>query len=284
MTVGRLVDSAAQEADVGEYEGRAVLVTGGALGIGKGVVEAFAEAGAMVAVADIDGPAARALAEAVRGRGEQAIATLGDVAIAADAERMVAETVRAFDRLDVLVNNAGILPIDAYYPVDEMPEDVWDRIMAVNLKGTFLMSKYAIPVMRSGGGGCIVNMASVQALQSMPGVPAYAASKGGMLSLTRNMALDYAHERIRVVAVCPGTIDSELVRTLARAEGGDLASTLERYGSFHPLGRLGRPEDVADAVLFLASDRASFITGEYLSVDGGFMAQGAWASSAGTQR
>lgn len=269
---------------MGEYEGRAVLVTGGALGIGKGVVEAFAKAGAMVAVADIDGPAARALVEAVRGPGEHVIATIGDVAIATDAERMVAETVRAFDRLDVLVNNAGILPIDAYYPVDQMPEAVWDRIMAVNLKGTFLMSKYAIPVMRSGGGGCIVNMASVQALQSMPGVPAYAASKGGMLSLTRNMALDYAPERIRVVAVCPGTIDSELVRTLARAEGGDLASTLERYGSFHPLGRLGRPEDVADAVLFLAGDRASFITGEYLSVDGGFMAQGAWASSAGTQR
>jgi len=130
----------------------------------------------------------------------------------------------------------------------------------------------------------IVNMSSVQGLQSMPGVPAYAATKGGILSLTRNMALDYAPEGIRVVALCPGTIDSELVRDLARAEGGDLDATLERYGAFHPLGRLGRPEDIANAVVFLASDRASFITGASLNVDGGFMAQGAWASSAGGDR
>lgn len=266
---------------MGEYDGRAVLVTGGALGIGKGVAEGFAGAGAMVAVADVNESAAQALVEALHDGGANAIATIGDVAISSDAERMVAETAAAFGRLDVLVNNAGIMPIDAYLPVDEMPEAVWDRIIAVNLKGAFLMSKYAIPYMRTDGRGCIINIASVQGLQSMPRVPAYAASKGGMLSLTRNMALDYAPEGIRVVAICPGTIDSELVRTLARAEGGNLSETLERYGSFHPLRRLGRPEDIADAVLFLASDRASFITGESLSVDGGLMAQGAWASSAG---
>jgi NAD(P)-dependent dehydrogenase (short-subunit alcohol dehydrogenase family) len=127
-------------------------------------------------------------------------------------------------------------------------------------------------------------MASVQGLQSMPGVPSYAASKGGMLSLTRNMALDYAPEDIRVVAICPGTIDSHMVRLAARAEGGDEEANVRRYGSFHPLGRIGQPEDIAEAVLFLASDRASFITGEYLTVDGGFMAQGAWASSAGSDR
>jgi NAD(P)-dependent dehydrogenase (short-subunit alcohol dehydrogenase family) len=151
----------------------------------------------------------------------------------------------------------------------------------VNLKGVFLMSKYAIPRLRASGGGVIVNMSSVQGLQSMPRVPSYAASKAGILSLTRNMALDYARERIRVVAICPGTIDSELVRELARAEGGDEEANVRRYGSFHPLGRIGTPADIAEAALFLASDRASFITGEYLTVDGGFMAQGAWASSAG---
>jgi NAD(P)-dependent dehydrogenase (short-subunit alcohol dehydrogenase family) len=124
-------------------------------------------------------------------------------------------------------------------------------------------------------------MASVQGLQSMPGVPAYAASKGGILSLTRNMALEYAREQIRVVAICPGTIDSELVRDLARNEDGDEEANIRRYGSAHPVGRIGTPEDIANAVLFLASHRASFITGEYLTVDGGFMAQGAWASSAG---
>jgi NAD(P)-dependent dehydrogenase (short-subunit alcohol dehydrogenase family) len=272
---------------VGEYEGRAILVTGGALGIGKGLVEAFVAAGAMVAVADVNEQAALQLVEELDvpgGRDGQLIATIGDVSRSDDAERMVADADVAFGRLDVLVNNAGIQPTDWYYPADRMPEEVWDRIIGVNLKGAFLMSKYAIPLMRTSGGGCIVNMASVQGLQSMPRVPAYAASKGGLLSLTRNMALDYASEGIRVVAICPGTIDSDLVRAAARAEGDDIDATLERYGSFHPLGRLGRPEDVAEAVLFLASDRASFITGEYLCVDGGFMAQGAWASSTGADR
>ena len=126
-------------------------------------------------------------------------------------------------------------------------------------------------------------MASVQGLQSMPRVPSYAASKGGVLSLTRNMALDYSREGIRVNAICPGTIDSEMVRTAARAEGGDIEANLRRYGAFHPIGRLGVPADIAEAVLFLASERASFITGEHLSVDGGFMAQGAWATSAGAE-
>jgi NAD(P)-dependent dehydrogenase (short-subunit alcohol dehydrogenase family) len=130
----------------------------------------------------------------------------------------------------------------------------------------------------------VVNMASVQGLQSMPKVPSYAASKGGILSMTRNMALDYAPEGIRVVAICPGTIDSEMVRTSARAEGGDIEANVRKYGAFHPLGRIGQPADIANAALFLASDRASFITGEYLAVDGGFMAQGAWVGSAGSDR
>jgi NAD(P)-dependent dehydrogenase (short-subunit alcohol dehydrogenase family) len=144
------------------------------------------------------------------------------------------------------------------------------------------MSKYALPHIRAQGpGGSVINMASVQGLQSMPLVPAYAASKGGILSLTRNMALDYAPLGIRVNAICPGTIDSELVRGLALAEGGDLDATLARYGAFHPLGRIGVPEDIAQAALYLASHRSSFVTGTALVVDGGFMAQGAWAGSAG---
>ncbi len=264
-----------------EFQGKVVLVTGGALGIGKGIVEGFAHAGAAVAVADIDRDAAELLATEQRARGRRVIITIGDVSSATDAERMVQETVDGLGRLDILVNNAGIQPVGWYFRVEDTPEEVWDRILGVNLKGTFLMSKYALPHIRAAGGGAVINMASVQGLQSMPGVPSYAASKGGMLSLTRNMALDYARENIRVTAICPGTIDSELVRTSARAEGGDLEANLQRYGAFHPLGRLGRPEDIANAALFLASERASFITGEYLCVDGGFMAQGAWASSAG---
>lgn len=266
-----------------EFDGCVALVTGGAMGLGKGIAEAFAREGAGVAVADVDRAAAEALVEQLRASGASALATIGDVSRAADAERMVAETVAGLGRLDILVNNAGIQPIDWYFRVEDTPEEVWDRITGVNLKGVFLMSKYAIPHIRAAGGGAVVNMASVQGLQSMPKVPSYAASKGGVLSLTRNMALDYARENIRVNAICPGTVDSEMVRTAARAEGGDIEANLRRYGSYHPIGRLGVPEDVAQAVLFLAGPRSSFITGEYLCVDGGFMAQGAWASSAGSE-
>lgn len=268
---------------MGEFDGRAVLVTGGALGIGRGIVRAFAREGAGVGIADLDAEAAQRLADEITESGGRAVVTVGDVSQAADAQRMVADAVAAFGRLDVLVNNAGIQPVGWYFRIEDTPEEVWDRIIGVNLKGVFLMSKYAIPEIRKAGRGAVVNMASVQGLQSMPGVPSYAASKGGILSLTRNMALDYAPEGIRVVAICPGTIDSEMVRVAARAEGGDEEANVRGYGAFHPLGRIGQPEDVAQAVLFLASDRASFITGEYLTVDGGFMAQGAWASSAGAR-
>ncbi|MFV2062071.1 MAG: SDR family NAD(P)-dependent oxidoreductase [Chloroflexota bacterium] len=264
-----------------EFVGRGVLVSGGAMGIGKGIVQGFAREGASVAIADIDSHAAEALAAALASSAGRIVAIAGDVSKAADAERMVAETVAALGRLDVLVNNAGINPPESNVRLDELPEPAWDRITGVNLKGTFLMSKYAIPHIRAAGGGAIVNIASVQGLQSMPGVPAYAASKGAVLSLTRNMALDYAPEAIRVNAVCPGTIDSEMVRSFARSEGGDIEAVLGRYGASHPLGRLGRASDIAEATLFLASERSSFITGEHLNVDGGYMALGAWALGAG---
>jgi NAD(P)-dependent dehydrogenase (short-subunit alcohol dehydrogenase family) len=135
--------------------------------------------------------------------------------------------------------------------------------------------------MRKRGGGVIINNASVQGLQSQPLVPAYAASKGGVLSLTRQMALDYASEGIRVVAICPGTIDTEMVRTVAAQEGGDIAQTLARYGAGHPIGRIGQGGDIAALVLFLASDAASFMTGTHVVIDGGLMAMGAWAGGAG---
>jgi NAD(P)-dependent dehydrogenase (short-subunit alcohol dehydrogenase family) len=270
---------------MGEFEGRVALVTGGALGIGRGIVRAFAREGAAVAVSDVAGEAARSLAGELTADGWRVIAVVGDVSDEHDAARMVGEAVAGLGGLNILVNNAGIQPIDAYFRIEDTPVEVWDRILGVNLRGMFLMSKYALPAIRaSGPGGSVVNMASVQGIQSMPRVPAYAASKGGVLSLTRNMALDYAPEGIRVNAICPGTIDSEMVRTSARAEGGDINDSLRRYGALHPLGRLGLPEDVAQAALYLASERSSFMTGSYLAVDGGMLAQGAWAHGAGAQQ
>lgn len=268
------------------FEGKAVLVTGGALGIGRGIVDAFLAVGASVTVADIDRAAAdaavgEAVSQAGAGTPVRVIASVGDVSVAADASRMVAETIAAFGRLDVLVNNAGILPMAWYGSVEEIDEAIWDRIIDVNLKGMFLMSRAALPHIRAVGGGVIINLASVQGLQSMPRVVAYAASKGGVLSLTRAMAMDHAHEGIRVVAICPGTIDSAMVRDIARAEGGDVDANVQRYGASHPIGRIGTPADIGAAAVFLASEGASFITGEALNVDGGYMALGAWASGAG---
>ena len=265
---------------MGAHDGRVALVTGGALGIGAGIARGFVAEGAAVAVADTDRPAADALVAEITNAGGRAIATTTDVSKAADAEASVAATLAAFGRLDVLVNNAGIQPVDQYKPLHLMPEEVWDRILDVNLKGAYLMTRFAIPALLASGHGVVVNMASVQGLQSMPGVGPYAASKGGLLSLTRNIALEYAPQGVRAVAICPGTIDSEMVRTAARLGGGDIEASLAAYGRTHPLGRIGTPEDVANAVVFLSSDKASFITGDYLCVDGGYMAQGAWTGSA----
>jgi NAD(P)-dependent dehydrogenase (short-subunit alcohol dehydrogenase family) len=269
---------------MGEFDGKAVIVTGGALGMGRDTAIAFGREGASVAVADINAEAGERTVGDIRRAGGKALLATADVAKASDTRRVVAETVRAFGGVDILFNNVGIQPLESYRNVEDTTEEQWDRIIDVNLKSRFLMSKYAIPEMRKRGGGVIINNASVQGLQSMRRVPAYAASKGGDLSLTRQMALDYAGENIRVVAICPGTIDTEMVRTAARAEGGNIEETLARYGKSHPLGRIGTGQDIANTVLFLASDRASFITGSYFLVDGGYLALGAWAGGAGAEK
>jgi NAD(P)-dependent dehydrogenase (short-subunit alcohol dehydrogenase family) len=261
------------------FDGKVAIVTGGALGMGRATALAFAREGASVTIADVNESAARAaVAEMPAGRG---LVVRADVARAADCQRVVQETVAKFGGVDVLFNNVGIQPADSYMNVEQTSEELWDRIMGVNLKSYFLMAKYAIPEIRKRGGGAIVNNASVQGLQSMKGVPPYAASKGGVLSLTRQMSVEYAAERIRVVAICPGTIDTEMVRTIAAAEPDGVEAALVRYGKSHPIGRIGTGQDIANAVLFLSSDKASFITGEYLCVDGGYMALGAWAGGAG---
>ena len=269
---------------MGAFDHKVVIITGGALGIGRACALAFAREGAYVSVADVNVPAGSQTVADIADAGAAGHLVAADVARASDCARVVRETVERFGGVDVLFNNVGIQPLESYANVEDTTEEMWDRILGVNLKSYFLMSKYAIPEMRRRGGGAIINTASVQGLQSQRLVPAYAASKGGVLSLTRQMALDYAREGIRVLAVCPGTIDTEMVRTAAALEPDGLESALQRFGRSHPIGRIGTGQDVANVVLFLASDAASFMTGEYVCVDGGYMALGAWAGGAGAER
>lgn len=268
---------------MGTFSNKVVIVTGGALGIGRATSLEFAREGAHVVVADLNRQAGQAALAQIDDTGNRGLFVEADVSKAAQAERVVKEAAATYGGVDVLFNNVGIQPPSSYANAEGTTEEIWDRILDVNLKSYFLMAKFAIPEMRKGGGGVIVNTASVQGLQSMKGVPAYAASKGGVLSLTRQLAIDYAAENIRVLAVCPGTIDTEMVRASAAMEGGDIESTLRRYGKSHPLGRIGTGQDIANVVLFLASDKASFMTGEYVCVDGGYMALGAWAGGAGAK-
>jgi NAD(P)-dependent dehydrogenase (short-subunit alcohol dehydrogenase family) len=254
-----------------------VIVTGGAKGIGRGISLAFAEAGAGVICADIDVAAGRVITKEAKPLDGKLIYVNADVSKAAQCQKLVARAVDEFGGLDIVCNNVGIQPTSSYLPAHELPEEAWDRIINVNLKSRFLMTKYAVPEMKKRGGGVIINTASVQGLQSALGVSAYAASKGGDLSLTRQLALEYAKDNIRVLAVNPGTIDTPLVAEAAAASGVEVAALHRKWAGDHPIGRIGQPQDIANVVLFLASDKASFMTGEFVNVDGGMMAKGAWA-------
>ena len=262
------------------FDGKVVIITGGALGIGQATAWEFAKEGATVAIADVDREAGEATVAEVERLGGEGLMVEADVSDSADCSRVVETTVERFGGVDILFNNVGIQPPASYTNVEDTPESMWDRIIGVNLKSCFLMSKYAIPEMRKRGGGVIINTASVQGLQSQPLVPPYAASKGGILSLTRQMSLDYAKDNIRVLAVCPGSIDTPMLRAAAGVMGGDPDEIVGQWGAAHPIGRVGTGQDIANAVLFLASDKASFMTGENVNVDGGYMALGAWATAA----
>lgn len=262
---------------MGRFDQKVVIVTGGAKGIGRGICLAFAEAGATVVCVDVDEEAGAAIVAESEGLDGKIVFRSGDVSQDAVCADLVASTVADHGGIHVLCNNVGIQPTTSYVPAHEMTEAMWDRIIDVNLKSTFLMCRHVIPVMRGQGGGVIVNTASVQGLQSAKGVSAYAASKGGQLSLTRQLALEYAEDGIRVLAVNPGTIDTPLVDEALDALGSNTPEAREAMAAVHPLGRIGQPSDIAKVVLFLASDDASFMTGEYVCVDGGVMAKGAWA-------
>ncbi len=262
---------------MGDYTGKTVIVTGGAKGIGRAISLSFAKAGANTVCADIDLKAGAEITELAQGAEGKLLFVKADVSQSAECKALVERTVAEFGGVDILCNNVGIQPTSSYLPAHELPEEMWDRIINVNLKSRFLMTKYCVPEMKKRGGGAIINTASVQGIQSAMGVAPYAASKGGDLSLTRQLALEYAKDNIRVLAVNPGTIETPLVAEAAEAMGETVDSLRARWAACHPLDRIGQPQEIANVVLFLASDKASFMTGSYVNVDGGMLAKGAWA-------
>ncbi len=248
--------------------GKVALVTGAAAGIGAGIAERFVNAGARVAIFDINGEAAQQQAARLNARG-RVLALQGDVAGEESVRGAIEKIVAQFGGLDVLVNNAGI---EVAGPVAKITAAEWDRQLAVNLKGAFLCAKYAIAKM-IGRGGAVINISSVRAFVSYPGGIAYDASKAALIGFTRALALDHGRDRIRVNAICPGYIDTPMTEEWLRSVP-DREETTRQMLAVHPLGRIGTPHDVAEAAVFLASDAASFITGTALVVDGGMSAAG----------
>jgi NAD(P)-dependent dehydrogenase (short-subunit alcohol dehydrogenase family) len=248
---------------------KVALITGAASGIGRATAVLFGQEGAKVMCADIDGEGADRVARQIADSGGEAASLPADVSRAADAERMVQGTVERWGRLDVLVNNAGIVFV---LPLTQVPEEEWDRLMSVNLKGVYLGCKYAIPQMVSQGKGAIVNTASIAGLRGFANWTTYSASKGGVLQLTKALAMEVARMNVRVNCVCPGIIDTGMVDQAVVMQGVDRAEFVATLGQWHPMGRIGQPEEVAASILFLASEDASFITGVALSVDGGLWA------------
>jgi NAD(P)-dependent dehydrogenase (short-subunit alcohol dehydrogenase family) len=256
-----------------EFTGKVVVVTGGADGIGYAACAAFERAGAAhIICGDIN----ESLGRKRSAESKRVSFFPFDAASASSCEALISHAVTEFGGVNVLVNNVGIQHDDGK-SCHELEADVWDRVIAVNLGSYFHCSKFALRSMLQIGSGAIVNVSSVQGLASQSGIPAYAASKGGILSFTRQLAVDYARRGIRANAVCPGTIATPLVRALIEGRGWDMSSA----GKPYPMGRVGTPAEVAEAILFLASDvRAGFVTGESIVVDGGIMAKGGWAEHA----
>jgi NAD(P)-dependent dehydrogenase (short-subunit alcohol dehydrogenase family) len=248
-------------------EGKVALVTGAGAGIGRASARALATAGARVVVADVDPAGGEETVRLIREAGSEALFVRADVSKGADVEAMVGRTIEAFGRLDCAHNNAGIAEARALSA--DMSEEVFDRTIAINLKGTWLCMKHEIPRMLAQGGGAIVNTSSVVGLVGVGLQAAYVASKHAVVGLTQAAALEYAQAGIRVNAVCPGAVRTPALESFMRADPRS-----ERYMiAQHPLGRLGTPEEIAEAVVWLCSAAASFVTGHALVVDGGVMAQ-----------
>ena len=243
---------------------KVAIITGAASGIGKATAKLFAEHGAKVVVADIDKDGGSQTVTQIQNGGNEAIFVETDVTLKVDTEKMVAQTVETYGKLDILFNNAGIA---MRLPVAELPEEDWHRCLDVNLTGVFLCAKAAIPAMLKNGCGSIINMSSIYGVVGADVRAAYVASKGGVTNLTRGMALDYAENNIRVNCICPGFVETPLVAGVIK--------TPEEYQALadkHPMRRLGQPEEIAYGALYLASDESAFVTGIALPIDGGYTA------------
>lgn len=254
----------------GRFEGKTVLVTGGASGIGKATAERFLQEGAKVAIIDMSEGSCKVTSEELGAKGFEPLFITGDVSKYDEVRRMVKEAADGLGRIDILFNNAGIL-IEG--TVEQVTEEAWDRIMAINVKGVFLMCKEVVPLMLAQGSGAIVNNASCSGLVGDRNAIAYNTSKGAVVLMTKCLALDYALKGIRVNCVCPGEIDTPMFRQEAKARNKPVEEYRKELCEYHPIGRLGMPKEVANAVLFLASGEASFITGAAFSVDGGYTSQ-----------
>lgn len=247
------------------FKDKVAIVTGGSFGIGRSTAIAFAKRGAKVTIADwVEDKETLNL---IKSSGGEAIFIKCDVSNSGDVKKMVDETVSKFGRLDFACNNAGIEGISA--PIHECTEENWDRTVNVNLKGVWLCMKHEIEYMLKQGKGAIVNIASIAGLVGFPGLPAYVATKHGVIGLTKTAALEVVKSGIRVNVVCPGAIKTPMLDRFT----GKKKEAEQQFAAMEPIGRLGQPEEVAEAVIWLCSDASSFVTGDTMAVDGGWIAQ-----------
>ena len=256
----------------GQLAGKVALVTGGGSGIGRASVLAFAGKGARVVVIDVDAEGGKETVRLVNETDGEATFIRADVSQAAEVEAMVSQTVEVYGRLDYAHNNAGIL--EPLTLTADITEETWDKTISINLKGVWLCMKYEIPHMLKQGSGAIVNTSSVAGLAGYSGRPAYCASKHGVVGLTKTAALDYAQQGIRINAVCPGYIGTPMLdQALSEFPEDQVAAHEAMITGREPIGRMGTPAEVAEAVIWLCSDAASFVTGHAMAVDGGYVAQ-----------
>lgn len=247
------------------FKNKVIIVTGGSFGIGKATAIAFAKHGAKIVIADwVENPETMSL---IKDLGNEVIFIKCDVSKSVEVKSMVEKTIATYGRLDYAFNNAGIEGNSA--PTPDCTEENWDKTIAINLKGIWLCMKYEIPEMLKQGKGVIINCSSVAGLVGFAGLPSYVASKHGVVGLTKTAALECAKHGIRINAVCPGVIQTSMIDRLT----GKKKEAIEQFTALEPLGRFGRPEEIANAVLWLCSDEASFVTGHGMAVDGGFVAQ-----------